>query len=320
MAETEPEPEPESEERQPGLEWRGWVPYRVRFKDGSATTSWAYLGAERLVDPFLHHTVARLEGREGWPERRRTLTPVALDAAAAAIAAADTLPRLEPAVFVLHCSRCGSTLLCNALRAVGTTSVVAEPGAVNDLLLHLSGTDTSSGTRAEAESLLQPLCMALVHQRCGDEQRVVMKLSSWNVLALRSQFRRLWPNIPWIFVFRDPVEVSVSQLRDPSGWMSLRTSNPSAAARMFGVQEGDLADMSPERWCALVLAKFYEAAAVAAEEDPRRCLLLGAWPSLAQSAAATHRLYMPTLLCFATLLCVRNALWVQITVTSTTRC
>jgi hypothetical protein len=79
------------------------------------------------------------------------------------------------------------------------------------------------------------------------------------VLALRSQLRRAWPTVPWIFVFRDPVEVSVSQLRDPSGWMSLRSSNPSAAARMFGVQESDLAGMPPEQWCAIVLRKFYEA-------------------------------------------------------------
>jgi hypothetical protein len=312
----EAEPEPESEERQLGVEWRGWVPYRVRFKNGAATTTWVYLGAERLVDPFMHHTVARLERREGWPERRTTLTPEALAAAAAVTASTETLPGLEPAVFVLHCSRCGSTLLCNALRAVGTTSVVAEPGAVNDLLLHLTATDMSSGTRTEAESLLQPLCTALTHQRCGDEQRVVIKSSSWNVLALRSQLRRAWPNTPWIFVFRDPVEVSVSQLRDPSGWMSLRTSNPSAAAQMFGVQESDLADMSPEQWCALVLAKFYEAAVVAAEEDPRRCLLLGAWPSLARNVSATHRLYTPI---FALIRwCVYGMyLWVQTIVTST---
>ena len=249
---TEPQPEPEAE---PEADWRGWVPYRVRFRDGVARTTWAFLGQERLTDPFLHHTVARLESREGWPARRTSPTPVALFAAAA------SLPGLAPDVFVLHCSRCGSTLLCNALRAVPTTSVVAEPGAVNDLLLHLLASDsaTSPDARVEAESLLQPLCQALGYQRLGDEQRVVMKLSSWNVLALRSQLVRAWPTVPWIFVFRDPVEVSVSQLRDPSGWMSLRSSNPSAAARMFGVQESVLADTPPEQWCAIVLRKFYEA-------------------------------------------------------------
>lgn len=242
----------------------------MRYRDGAARTSWAFVGDERLSDPFLHHTVSRLEALPGWPSRRVTPT-----AAAAVAAAAATAPALAPAAFVLHCSRCGSTLLCNALRAVRSTAVVAEPGALNDVLLHLAATDLPPDARAEGEALLKALGAALGQQRCGDQQRaVIFKLSSWNVLTLRSQLRRVWPAVPWIFVHRDPVEVGVSQLRDPSGWMSLRTSNPSAAARLLGVQESSLADMAPAQWCALVLARFYAEAATAAEKDPKSCVLI----------------------------------------------
>ena len=47
--------------------WAGWLPVKLRFeptKTGgqgiSVEASWANVGAERLVDPFLHETVARL--------------------------------------------------------------------------------------------------------------------------------------------------------------------------------------------------------------------------------------------------------------------
>jgi hypothetical protein len=268
----EPEPQPQPELDMSGPGWRGWIPHRVRLRGEEVRTSWAFLGAERMSDPFLHHTVSRLEAASGgWPARRATVGPSAL---AEALAAA---PGLAPAAFVLHCSRCGSTLLCNALRAVRGTAVAAEPGALNDALLHLASADLPAAARADGEALLRMLCMALGQQRCGDEERVVIKLSSWNVLALRTHLRRVWPTVPWIFVYRDPVEVGVSQLRDPSGWMSLRTSNPGAAARLFGVEESDLAGMAPEQWCAIVLGRFYEEAAAAAEEDARNCILIGAY-------------------------------------------
>lgn len=42
--------------------------------------------------------------------------------------------RQRPTGFVFHCSRCGSTLVANAIRAWGL-NVLSEPGAVNDVLV-----------------------------------------------------------------------------------------------------------------------------------------------------------------------------------------
>ena len=274
FSEPEPEPQPQPQHSHPHPEpepWAGWLPHKLRFRDGGWRASWAFVGTERLSDPFLHHTVARLEaGGAGWPPRRATLTAAALAEAAAGVPVS-----LAPAAFVLHCSRCGSTLLCNALRAVRSTVVVAEPGAVNDLLLRLATDESLSlDAQTDGQSLLQPLCRSLGQTRCGDEQRAVVKLSSWNIMCFRAHLRRAWPTVPWLFLYRDPVEVAVSQLREPSGWMNLRTSNPTAAARLFGIEESALVSMGTEEWCAFALAHYYSEAADAADEDPSHSALV----------------------------------------------
>jgi hypothetical protein len=76
-----------------------------------------------------------------------------------------------------------------------------------------------------------------------------------------------------LFLYRDPVEVAVSQLRDPSGWMRLR-SDTTAAARLFQLDESALVAMGAEEWCAYALAHYYSEAADAADEDPARSALI----------------------------------------------
>ena len=51
---------------------------------------------------------------------------------------------------------------------------------------------------------------ALAQPRRG-EQALFVKLDSWHTLAL-PLFRRAFPSVPWVFLYRDPVEVPVSQL------------------------------------------------------------------------------------------------------------
>jgi hypothetical protein len=302
----------------PNDSWLGWVPAKLRWED-TARVQWAYIGAERLSDPFLHHTIARLEAARngsGGDERRRRCSsrrwttgvkglaaavqglcvpaqhiaavgaPAAMvDAAVAGeivTAAGSCCLRASPRphAWIFHVSRCGSTLLCNSLRVVSSSSVVSEPGALNDLLLlHALASPGSAASRAaeaevaaqqqhaqlpppppppppeEEEEVLDGIVGALCAPR-RSAQRCVLKTSSWNVLALRGLLssqclgrnnhgsntelrpRRPLPP-PWLFLFRDPVEVAVSQLRSPSGWMRLQRTHPARAAKLFGLCDKD---------------------------------------------------------------------------------
>jgi hypothetical protein len=51
-------------------------------------------------------------------------------------------------------------------------------------------------------------------RRRGVEQRLVVKLDAWNIGEL-PLLRECFPDTPWLFVYRDPLEISVSHLRRP---------------------------------------------------------------------------------------------------------
>jgi hypothetical protein len=54
---------------------------------------------------------------------------------------------------------------------------------------------------------------AFGRSRLDSRTRLFVKLDSWHTLAL-PLFRRAFPSVPWVFLYRDPVEVLVSQLRE----------------------------------------------------------------------------------------------------------
>ena len=330
--------------------WAGWLPVKLRFeptKTGgqgiSVAASWANVGAERLVDPFLHETVARLDkqtvGAGAVPLRRHTSGAEELLAAASSVGDRS----VAPTAIIFHCSRCGSTLLCNALRAVASNAVVAEPGALNDLLRYLlyaksdhgslNGADApGGGPGLDGRALAHALATLFGQQRRPAEMRFILKTSSWNILhggyllsALPSAAAAASTTseeaeapiaavpTPWVFLFRDPVEVAVSQLREPSGWMRLQKSRPSAAARLFGlrgaaegsdcinidtqeaaaaaaaaVAEERVRSMSPEEWCAYGLHRFFCAALALADDKNRGGAILIDYEDLFGSGGGRH--------------------------------
>jgi hypothetical protein len=84
------------------------------------------------------------------------------------------------------------------------------------------------------------------------------------------RLRQIWPSIPFLFLYRDPVEVIVSNLRSIPEWMKPE-SNPATAAAIVGVDSDQLHSLSPEEYCARALGRFYSTAA--STLDPRTALV-----------------------------------------------
>ena len=236
----------------------GWVPEMMYYIDehtGNGTDGaggarhkraflqWARVGPAALGGPFLHDHVNRVDhamrGAGGAP---RVLLPheASLDAAAGTAA----LNAVRGMVF--HTSRCGSTLLANALRNAGH-SVVSEPEALNHTLLrHLSERDNAAGATAPGGSAggAQPPAAAvsyaptplpkLVAALCrSTPPTTVFKFSSWNVLA-GAELLRIKRGLPWVFLYRNPLEIAVSEFKHGSGWLRLGRQSPKLMARVFG--------------------------------------------------------------------------------------
>ncbi len=107
-------------------------------------------------------------------------------------------------------SRCGSTLLSQMLAALPEHVVLSEAGPLDTVLqLHFR---EPSVTDEERIGLLRAMMSALGQPRTGRERRLFVKLDSWHTLHL-PLIRRAFPGVPWIFLFRNPVEVLVSHRR-----------------------------------------------------------------------------------------------------------
>jgi hypothetical protein len=124
-------------------------------------------------------------------------------------------PGPAPDGLVFHMSRCGSTLVAQMFAALPDSMVVSEPPPLDDVLQIslLGGADTAiAALRA----------MSAAFGRRGGRP-FVLKLDAWHALAL-PLFRRAFPDTPWVFLYRDPVEVLVSHMRQRGSQMLPRSA------------------------------------------------------------------------------------------------
>ena len=174
----------------------GWTPVRVDGRGDSAVVDWCRTDGVPFDDPTFDQTVQRcfrhpfrllFRHRTDMEELRRF---------------AETHPGLPPAGFVFHMSRCGSTLVSRMLAACPEHLVVAEAGPLDSVLRDETGQPVR----------LRWMMAALGQQRDARQRRLFVKFDSWSALHL-PLVRRAFPDVPWLFLFRDPVEVLVSHAR-----------------------------------------------------------------------------------------------------------
>ncbi len=225
-----------------------WTPVAFIAQDTPAAAEWLPLGKAPLEPPFFDRLVRRRRARTAGVPPIRTSWELLGDVAA-------RRPTLSPSGAIFHVSRCGSTVLSNVLAAVPQHLVISEAGAVNAVV----GAWDADHPPEEPRRWLIDLIAALGHRRLGVEQRYFIKFSSWNVRHLRA-IRRALPGLRSVFVYRDPIEVMVSVLNDPTGWMELSARAPVLAARRFGIPPERAIGIGREEFCARALASLFEAA------------------------------------------------------------
>ena len=162
-------------------------------------------------------------------------------------------PGLQPRGLIFHMSRCGSTLVSQMLGALPGSVVLSEAGPIDSVLrAHFKDQSLSDEMRVE---WLRWLVSALGQRRRGDETDLFIKFDSWSALEL-PLIHQAYPDVPWIFLYRDPVEVLVSQLGQRGAHMVPGTIEP----ELFGMNLAEAFQIQPEEYCARVLAQTCEAA------------------------------------------------------------
>ena len=110
--------------------------------------------------------------------------------------------------------------------------------------------------------ILKGLIAAYGQKLRASDKALIIKFQSWNILFLE-MIQKLWPEVPCLVVIRNPIEVMVSCLDQPPGWMAWQ-QNPARASRIFGLNEESIQEMSREQFCARILGRFLTAANQAA--------------------------------------------------------
>ena len=234
------------------IDLTGWTPARISEGDGRWTAEWCHTAGMDFDDPFFDQTIERCLRH---PFRLLFTRTTTLDEV---VAWAGRQPGVAPAGFVFHGSRCGSTLVTQLLQQVPSTLCLSEPGPL-DSVLRLAVPNRAEVLRAVVSALAQP--------RRPEHHHAVVKLDAWSVLQL-PLVRAAFPDVPWVFVYRDPVEVLVSQLGH-RGFHMVPGTLPAAA---LGLTGGGASALAPEEFVAHVLGHLYTAGL--AGHVPGRSLLV----------------------------------------------
>jgi gluconate kinase len=225
----------------------GWIPIRIYWKERRPLVDWCWIGTRRFSEPFFDHTIdASL--RLPFSNLFRPQTPIEMLRERHAFE-----PGLEPRGFIFHMSRCGSTLVSQMLAALPQNVVISEAGSIDSVLR--AKFREPSLTDEQRADWLRWIVSALAQRRAGDEENLFIKFDSWSVMDF-PLISRAYPGVPWIFQYRNPVEVLVSQLGHRGAHMVPGGIEP----ELFGMRLEEVLQMPPEEFCARVLARICEAA------------------------------------------------------------
>jgi hypothetical protein len=222
----------------PGL---GWIPVSLDVESGKPVAEWVSFGSRRFTEPFFDDSV-RAALRNPSVRAFRHKAPLAES------------PGMTPSGFIFHMSRCGSTLISRTLASLSRTLVISEAAPIDDAI------------RTNNVEWFRWMVQALGRRR-ADETHYFIKLDAWHIRNL-PLIRAAFPLTPWVFVFRDPLEVLVSQSESPGKLALPGAMDPQSLGRSIE----EITTLGREEWCARVLAGFCQSA-LDGRNDPKSLFL-----------------------------------------------
>ncbi len=184
----------------------GWLPARSVPGGTEPAFDWLWFGPGKLQLPFFEDEVRRAEAMPlNWLLRTRM-------SLADLVADCPRHPAPPVAGLIFHMSRCGSTLLAQMLGTVAGTVVTSEPEPLDGVLRWIAA---ASPPADMANGAIRAMVAALGQRLAADVDAHVIKMEVWHT-AFLPELRAALPHVPWTYLHRDPVEVLVSQLTQPS--------------------------------------------------------------------------------------------------------
>ena len=159
---------------------------------------------------------------------------------------------------VFHESRCGSTLAANTMMALNPEKnrVFSESRPPVEALMHTCGEDYSECSARAAANVLRDVIYLMGRSDDPKEENLFFKFQSVTSRTL-AVFRLAFPTTPFIFLYRDPVEVMMSQLDIPrpsrANCVASKRSSP-LVHKFVKETPYQMDELEDEEFCAIHLA------------------------------------------------------------------
>jgi len=224
-----------------------WIPYKLSYQDNDWQLLWLDLQEKHIEEPFFDETIQFCRMRT--KERSGYVPTSSLDFLADVAKHTDSIP---PDAFIFHVSRCGSTLLSQAL-ATAETNIVYPEAPLIDEILRMQEQDPA--ITAEQQELWFKSAIALMGQKrkAGYEQ-LFIKLDSWHI-HFYSLLRKWYPDIPFFFLSREPNAIMASHHRK----RGIHSIPGMVNANVLGVMIAEKHYQDFNLFTAEVLANYYKA-------------------------------------------------------------
>jgi hypothetical protein len=227
-----------------------WLPIDFVFEPSSTAVKWLDFGEIAISDPFFYQTLEKLTSANPPAKARTTDLKTLLEAA-------GDLPLVRPSGLIFHISRCGSTLIANALRTGDRVLVLSEALPICsffDPFIFEESCFLPDAWDTARTRLLETVATVYAHNAGKPGCKIIIKCYAINLLHIR-MIRAIWPSVPCVISIRDPVEVMISNFRRPAGWVKWK-----GAPRAFGWHEDEVRKIAIEEWCARGVGRLLSAA------------------------------------------------------------
>ena len=164
---------------------------------------------------------------------------------------------LKPSGFIHHISRCGSTLAAKALARAPQHVVITQGGPLQRGFWAYLTDDWRKPLEATPAALrmFRNLIEAMTRPRRPGQAVAFVKSISWNVLYAEF-FAAAYPDVPALFLYRDPVEVIASVMNETTAVLHAKGSRE--AEFLTGRAVADTAEMSDVEYLAACYARYFQ--------------------------------------------------------------
>ena len=253
----------------PDRSFAGWVPVHIFRGSPQPEVLWSRLGVQRFDDPFFTQTVTTALQS---PLAKLLQRTTSLDEL---VATSEREPAVEPIGFIFHVSRCGSTLVSQMFARLPRIISISEPQPL------MAAADDPRLSQTDRQRAFRALIRLYARKVNGSEIGAVFKFGLRELFAWRA-IAKMFPHVPRIVLHRDPVEVLVSNLAQPSE-ATLPGNLPPA---VLGTLPQPL--VTNEDYAAFVLSRIYAFAAEAARAPGSLAVNYTALPAAVESLIAPH--------------------------------